>query len=56
MHIHKMPDKEFKITVSKKFCEPQDNRDTLLYGIVKEHTNKSKQRQKNIRGRIKQKS
>lgn len=47
MDSHEIPDKEFKITVSKKFCEPKTI-DILLYGIRKEHINKNKQRQKTL--------
>lgn len=37
MDIHEIPDKEFKITVSKKFCEPQKH-----YYMVSEKTTSTK--------------
>lgn len=53
MDSHELPDKESKISVLKKFCEPHNIIDTLLHDIRKQHVSKSKQRQKPLKERKK---
>lgn len=50
MDIHKLPDREFKISVSKKFCEPQ--RPTIIGHQKRAHQQKET-KIKNIKGKIK---